>query len=651
MLGGTTGSRAGEQNLYWTADMARRLPEDGNRYEVVYGELLVTPAPRLWHQRLVLRLASALEEYLARHPSAGVAFTSPADISWGSDVLVQPDVFVVPAEQARALDWSAVHDLLLVAEVLSPSTPRHDRFTKRRRYQEAGVPLYWIIDGDERQVEVWTPATRFLASSETGSSGSRRAPALRSPFRFRSFSGQSGEAVTPGFAWLEFRRHDHISDQPPGPVQRPRVSRAPARRHRAARTDRRRPRAPGRGARRRPAPPARRRRPRLHPDAKARRQLVKATIRQRKAARVRRRRRRSRHRDPDAPPADGLHHAERLPARRFEQREAAGDPDFREPLEPQHCYVCKQHYTAIHHFYDQLCPPAPSSTSPSAPSWPTCAAGWRCSPAAGSRSATRPGSSCSAPAHGSSSPRASPATRRPATPREPDFGEWGDRLEIFGLDLRHTPSVEAFCRELLATRDRLDFIVNNACQTVRRPPEFYEHMMEGETDGRSRHARARAQAARPLRGAARRAPASRRHRRTGHGRHARGLERRLPSIAGLIHAAELSQVPLLPEEREPQQASLPRGPARPGPAAGGPARAQLLAAAAGRGAVGGAAGGAAGQRRRALHPQRAAQAADAAHARAATSTSSTSRRWRGSSTATSRRRAIRTPTWPRPRST
>src|SRR6185369_1346383 len=65
--------------------------------------------------------------------------------------------------------------------------------------------------------------------------------------------------------------------------------------------------------------------------------------------------------------------------------------------------------------------------------------------------------------------------------REDDFGDWSDRLEIFGLDLRHTPSVEAFCREMLATRARLDFIINNACQTVRRPPDFYAHMMAGET--------------------------------------------------------------------------------------------------------------------------------------------------------------------------
>src|SRR3546814_18615325 len=64
---------------------------------------------------------------------------------------------------------------------------------------------------------------------------------------------------------------------------------------------------------------------------------------------------------------------------------------------------------------------------------------------------------------------------------EPEFGDWGHRLEVFGLDLRHTPSVEAFCAQLLATRPRLDFIINHACQTVRRPPAFYAPMMAGDT--------------------------------------------------------------------------------------------------------------------------------------------------------------------------
>ncbi len=147
--------------IYWTADMARSLPDDGKRYEVVHGELLVTPAPRLWHQRLVVRLAFALQQYLTQRPGCGEILIAPADISWGEDVLVQPDVFVVPVMQTRAGEWDAIRNLLLVAEVLSPSTSRHDRFTKRRRYQEAGVPLYWIVDGEARQAEIWTPDAVF----------------------------------------------------------------------------------------------------------------------------------------------------------------------------------------------------------------------------------------------------------------------------------------------------------------------------------------------------------------------------------------------------------------------------------------------------------------------------------------------------------
>jgi Uma2 family endonuclease len=146
--------------IYYTADMVRAMPDDGNRYEVVYGELLVTPAPRPWHQILVERLSFALGLYLRRHPVATL-LTAPADISWGPDVLVQPDVFVVPLEEARTLSWAGLRTLLLVAEVLSPSSARGDRFIKRLRYREAGVPLYWVVDGDARSVEVWTPADDF----------------------------------------------------------------------------------------------------------------------------------------------------------------------------------------------------------------------------------------------------------------------------------------------------------------------------------------------------------------------------------------------------------------------------------------------------------------------------------------------------------
>ncbi|MGH7664320.1 MAG: Uma2 family endonuclease [Gemmatimonadaceae bacterium] len=149
--------------LYYTADMVRDLTDESRpwpRYETVYGELLVSPAPRLWHQTIVTRLVLALGNYLAAQP-VGQVLSSPSDISWGSDRLLQPDVFVVPAEEARTLNWSRIRTLLLAAEVLSPSSIRADRFTKRRLYQEAAVPLYWVLDGDAHVVEIWTPDAQF----------------------------------------------------------------------------------------------------------------------------------------------------------------------------------------------------------------------------------------------------------------------------------------------------------------------------------------------------------------------------------------------------------------------------------------------------------------------------------------------------------
>lgn len=91
--------------IYYTADMVRALPDDGNRYEVVYGELLVTPAPRPWHEIVQRRLMYALETYLRVHP-VGEVLGSRADISWSPDTLVSPDVFVVPLDQVRTLDWA-----------------------------------------------------------------------------------------------------------------------------------------------------------------------------------------------------------------------------------------------------------------------------------------------------------------------------------------------------------------------------------------------------------------------------------------------------------------------------------------------------------------------------------------------------------------
>jgi len=145
---------------YYTAEMVRAMPDDGNIYEVVHGQLLVTPAPRLWEE-VAGRLFETIRAYLRQYP-LGLAIGSRSDLSWGlRDVLVSPDLFVVPLEEARQLDWLTLRTVLLAAEVLSPSSARADRFTKRRLYQERRLPLYWVIDPDARFVEVWQPDDDF----------------------------------------------------------------------------------------------------------------------------------------------------------------------------------------------------------------------------------------------------------------------------------------------------------------------------------------------------------------------------------------------------------------------------------------------------------------------------------------------------------
>ena len=143
----------------WTADMVRALPNDSYRHEVIDGELFVTPAPSWTHQRAVGGLLVRLAAYLEGQ-TWGEVVTSPADISFHEDMLVQPDVFVVPLgpDARRGRYWTDIRALLLAVEVLSPSTARADRQVKRRLYQREGVGEYWIVDLDARVVERWRPA-------------------------------------------------------------------------------------------------------------------------------------------------------------------------------------------------------------------------------------------------------------------------------------------------------------------------------------------------------------------------------------------------------------------------------------------------------------------------------------------------------------
>ncbi len=142
----------------WTAAERDELPDDGNRYEVIDGELFVTPAPSRTHQRAVMLLSRLIAKYLDRE-SVGEAIISPADIVFSPRRAVQPDLFVLPfANGRRAQRFTDVGRLLVAVEVVSPSSGHTDRVDKRRVYGEEPVDEYWIVDLDARIFERSTPA-------------------------------------------------------------------------------------------------------------------------------------------------------------------------------------------------------------------------------------------------------------------------------------------------------------------------------------------------------------------------------------------------------------------------------------------------------------------------------------------------------------
>jgi NAD(P)-dependent dehydrogenase (short-subunit alcohol dehydrogenase family) len=296
------------------------------------------------------------------------------------------------------------------------------------------------------------------------------------------------------------------------------------------------------------------------PDLSQRRKLVKAKVKQRKAEK--------KTADDKKLHQTGIRELRRkpvfttpnyFPPQLGEPQEVTDNPDFHEAVEPQNCYVCKKDYSQIHHFYDQLCP--------------ACAElNWKkrseLADLRGRVALLTGGRVKIGYQAGIKLLRAGAqiivCTRFPRDSamrysQEPDFKEWGHRLEIFGLDLRHTPSVEAFCKHVMTKYPRLDFIVNNACQTVRRPPNFYAHMMErenGPLHDLPPEAAKLLGAYEGLRGYHLLPEAGRADLPVSQAAQQRGSA---SSVAGITHSAALSQLPLLAEELEAQRGLFPQG--------------------------------------------------------------------------------------------
>ena len=143
----------------WTVDDVERLPNDGNRYEILHGELLVTPLPSNGHQGLVVRLIVLLSAWCQTHTRW--AIRSPGGVLVSATNWFEPDIAVYAAPEFSRLSWRDLPPPRLVVEVLSPSTRRRDRHGKRPVYLAHGVGEVWLVDDATRTVERWTAASEF----------------------------------------------------------------------------------------------------------------------------------------------------------------------------------------------------------------------------------------------------------------------------------------------------------------------------------------------------------------------------------------------------------------------------------------------------------------------------------------------------------
>ncbi|OGO38141.1 MAG: hypothetical protein A2Z03_06450 [Chloroflexi bacterium RBG_16_56_8] len=155
------------QVKHWTYEEYRALPEDGNRYEVVEGELLMTAAPLIDHQRVSANLQFILETYI-RANSWGTLFDAPVELYLDEKSFVEPDIVCV-AQAHRGIikkkNITGVPDLIV--EILSPSTARYDRVIKMNAYARHQVPHYWIVDPEAKTLEAfeWEKGTYRLVAA------------------------------------------------------------------------------------------------------------------------------------------------------------------------------------------------------------------------------------------------------------------------------------------------------------------------------------------------------------------------------------------------------------------------------------------------------------------------------------------------------
>lgn len=181
----TVNNPPGPEQGHWTYEDYARLPEDGKRYEIMNGFLLMTPSPTGSHQDAAFEIASYLRVHI-KLTGHGLVRVAPFDVELAPDIVVQPDVLVVFKEHFhRVTESRMIGAPDLVVEVASPGTATYDRNHKYRAYAAAGVPEYWIADPEARTAEVlvWEGSSYQTLGIYRGQAllSSRVIPTLRVP--------------------------------------------------------------------------------------------------------------------------------------------------------------------------------------------------------------------------------------------------------------------------------------------------------------------------------------------------------------------------------------------------------------------------------------------------------------------------------------
>jgi Uma2 family endonuclease len=145
----------------YTAEDLAEMPDDGRRYEVLGGELIVSPAPSTRHQWVSVELTAQIRSF-ARRKQLGLVFSAPLDVRLGRHDIVQPDIVFILNEHLHILQaWGIEGSPDLLVEIVSPSSRLNDRIRKSAIYADQGVPEYWIVDLDTRTI-----LTQQLVSGE-----------------------------------------------------------------------------------------------------------------------------------------------------------------------------------------------------------------------------------------------------------------------------------------------------------------------------------------------------------------------------------------------------------------------------------------------------------------------------------------------------